>query len=193
MTDLSETPKVNPQRVKWRSLVRKRDFQTVYSEGTKKVGRFVVVYLWSPVDDGARAPGRGSTPDLARAVVASKKVGNAVARNRAKRLLREAYRRGVLGGSGPDRLEHVQAMERIKDVWASLLERPRAELGDVDTTAGLSAHSMSTGETAAVAEQSNKFVGLWVVLVARHQILNASSRQVVEELDALLGAEPQPH
>ncbi len=35
--------------------------------------------------------------DLARAVVASRKVGGAVARNRAKRLLREAIRSQVVG------------------------------------------------------------------------------------------------
>jgi len=68
----------------WRSLVRKREFQKVYEQGVKKVGRLVVVYLL-PADDTARA------------VVASKKVGGAVQRNRAKRLLREALRLGELG------------------------------------------------------------------------------------------------
>jgi RNase P protein component len=51
----------------------------VYEEGVKEVGRLFVLYLY---------PG----DDLARAVVASRKVGGAVARNRAKRLLREAIR-----------------------------------------------------------------------------------------------------
>jgi len=51
----------------------------VYEEGVKSVGRLLVLYLF---------PG----DDLARAVVASRKVGGAVARNRAKRLLRVAIR-----------------------------------------------------------------------------------------------------
>jgi len=49
----------------------------VYEAGVKRVGRLFVLYVY---------PGE----DLARAVVASRKVGGAVKRNRAKRLLREA-------------------------------------------------------------------------------------------------------
>lgn len=54
----------------------------VYEAGVKHVGRLFVLYLY---------PG----DDLARAVVASRKVGNAVRRNRAKRLLREALRQRI--------------------------------------------------------------------------------------------------
>jgi RNase P protein component len=54
----------------------------VYEEGVKQVGRLFVLYLY---------PG----DDLARAVVASRKVGGAVTRNRAKRLLRVAIRERI--------------------------------------------------------------------------------------------------
>lgn len=70
-----------------RSLVRKNEFQRVYEKGAKKIGRYLVVYLLS-------------AEDTAFAVVASRKVGGAVKRNRAKRLLREAARRGRLGDEG---------------------------------------------------------------------------------------------
>jgi len=73
--------------MKWRSLRKKSDFQKVYDKGVKRVGRLVVVYLLS-------------ADDTAGSVVASRKIGSAVKRNRAKRLLREALRNGLLGQPG---------------------------------------------------------------------------------------------
>jgi ribonuclease P protein component len=61
----------------WRALRRKSEFAAIYETGVKLVGRLFVLYMY---------PG----DDLARAVVASRKIGGAVTRNRAKRLLREA-------------------------------------------------------------------------------------------------------
>ena len=124
----------------WRSLSKKSDFHEVYEDGVKKVGRLVVVYLL-PAEDTARA------------VVASRKVGNAVRRNRAKRLLREAFRLGALGQPGG-----------VDGIRSRLF-------------------SMDGGLTA----EESTARGMWVVLVARHKILGASSRQVREELDNLLG------
>ncbi len=61
----------------WRALRRKGEFSAIYEAGVRLVGRLFVLYMY---------PG----DDLARAVVASRKIGGAVVRNRAKRLLREA-------------------------------------------------------------------------------------------------------
>ena len=171
------------KKITWRSLSRKSDFQKVYERGAKRVGRLVVVYFLVPDgDQGADPTPRPDqsprmslrpTPDYGRAVVASKKVGNAVARNRAKRLLREARRLGVLGE--PDQLKLIA--ERFLRESGGSVDQPEP----------------TAEETATEADESNTFAGLWVVLVARRKILDANSRQVREELDSLLGIEPQPH
>ena len=62
-------------------LQRPSQFRHVYDNGRRYHGSLVVVYVLA-VPDQPRAAG----------VVTSRKVGNAVERNRARRLLREAYR-----------------------------------------------------------------------------------------------------
>lgn len=70
-----------------------RDFKTLYSEGTTIRGRLMVLVFRRTGQDQTRC-----------AFVASGKVGGAVLRNRAKRLLREAFRavRGETNISGHD-------------------------------------------------------------------------------------------
>ena len=127
----------------WRSLVRQSEFQKVYGNGAKRVGRLVVVYLLTASDFGS-------------AVVASRKVGGAVQRNRAKRLLREARRNGRLG---------------TKSEVTGICER---------------FFPASKGELAPANPSGDGKTGLWVVLVARHRILRATALEVREELDTLL-------
>ena len=64
-----------------------REIAAVLRAGQRRAGRLVVIHA----RDQVPAVKRDSEPRVA--VVASRKVGSAVARNRAKRLLREASRR----------------------------------------------------------------------------------------------------
>jgi ribonuclease P protein component len=150
----------------WRSLAKKSEFQDVYGKGAKAVGRFLVVYLL-PADD------------FAQAVVASRKVGGAVQRNRGKRLLREALQAARKSGRLPAGIS-VQ----------TTVGEGSAESGDIsDTVRYFSGNRERIPEQVTqqppieAAEIPN---GQWVVLVARQRILQASSQAVREELDSLL-------
>jgi len=103
-------------------LAKQSEFQKVYGNGTKRVGRLVVVYLLSATDFGS-------------AVVASRKVGGAVQRNRAKRLLRESRRNGSLGDElkiqgirerfFPDLMGESSSIDGETGLWVVLVARHR--------------------------------------------------------------------
>lgn len=67
--------------IKARKLQKNADFQLVYKHGTYEINRYCVIYKM-PVNKGTTKVG----------FVTGKKVGCAVERNRARRLLREVYR-----------------------------------------------------------------------------------------------------
>ena len=64
---------------------RRPEFERVYNEGTRIRGRFMTVFV---LPNGGDAPRFG--------VAATRKLGSAVERNRAKRLSREMFRRHKL-------------------------------------------------------------------------------------------------
>ncbi|MCL1853043.1 MAG: ribonuclease P protein component [Peptococcaceae bacterium] len=68
-------------------LNKKKEYKEVFAQGTRYVSRLVVVYLC--VDKSARCYTDGRSRI---GFIASKKVGKAAQRNRAKRLMREVVR-----------------------------------------------------------------------------------------------------
>jgi len=73
-----------------RRIRRKSEFQRVFEAGQRVHGRFLTLIA---------APNQTGTARLG--IVASRKLGDAVQRNRAKRLIREVFRRTVRPADGP--------------------------------------------------------------------------------------------
>lgn len=91
-------------------LTRTAEFQEAYDQGRRWIGRFVV--LWLREGEGA---------GLRLGVVAGRKVGGAVQRARAKRLLREAYRRNRYRFRGAFDVVLVARREVLKATWDGLV------------------------------------------------------------------------
>lgn len=98
MLNIPQNRKVDRGLPRTKRLLKRCDFLRVQSRGSfRAAGRFTVVFV-AHSDVGPRL-----------GVVASKRVGNAVVRNRAKRLAREAFRIGMSGRE--DRLDVVVMMK----------------------------------------------------------------------------------
>lgn len=74
-----------------RKLRRRREFQRVFERGRRTHGRFITL-IAAPTDAHATRLG----------IVASRKLGGAVVRNRAKRLIREMFRKATYAGPPVD-------------------------------------------------------------------------------------------
>lgn len=82
-----------------------RQFREVYDLGRKVVGDYAVVFYETPEAVGTR-----TRTDPCFGIVASKRVGGAIARNRAKRLLRVAAR-------------HYSGKLNHRNIWVVLVAR----------------------------------------------------------------------
>ena len=108
-------------------LKRGSQFRHAYEHGRKFIGKLVVLYVVDGLPEGTSAAGQ---PPRAVGVVTSRKVGNAVTRNRARRLLREAYRLNKQKLN--DNLQMVMVArsaisgKRLQEVEAELLRLFRA-------------------------------------------------------------------
>lgn len=91
-------------------LRNRREFQRVYSEGVKVVGRLIVVFA---------QPGSGEVSRLG--VTATRRTGNAVVRNRSRRRVRALFR-------GRCELLAERALDIVVNVRTGCAEAPWADL-----------------------------------------------------------------
>ena len=105
-----------------RRLTRPSDFRATYEQGHRWIGRNMVLWLRS-----------GEGASLRLGVVTSRKVGGAVQRSRARRLLREAYRRNRHRLAGAYDVVLVARRAILEAKWDEIV----AELLELAGEAGL--------------------------------------------------------
>lgn len=102
-------PLVNRGLARRQRLTRSALFREAYAQGRRFTGRFMVLWLRENPDSALRL-----------GVVASRKMGEAVARNRAKRRLREVYRLNRHLFAGKADVILIARRPIIKAAWKDL-------------------------------------------------------------------------
>lgn len=111
----------SPQRLTRPERIRRRtDFQQVYEKGVRLHGRLLTLFV---LPTGAQEARLG--------VAATKKLGGAVVRNRAKRLMREVFRRNKAAGLDvvvvPRREALGATFEALETDFRAVLARARRQ------------------------------------------------------------------
>jgi ribonuclease P protein component len=123
-------PPTSRQFGKSRRLRRRAEFQQVFDNGQRMRGRFLTLLV---------TPSRYNQPRLG--IVASKKLGDSVRRNRAKRLIREVFRH-TPNPAALDRVDIVviprtelfnASYASLEEDYRTALARSVARLGDART------------------------------------------------------------
>jgi ribonuclease P protein component len=149
---------VSPQRSRRGRLSRSAEFERVFRQGRSHAGRDLVLYVFPRGEDEGE-------PRLGMTV--GRKVGNAVERNRIKRVLREAFALEsgrlpagsdavVIARSGARELAGRSGLEGVQSALAELIDKvpgaaPRAPEPPVSSAEGASAAGPEAAEALVAA------------------------------------------
>ena len=108
---MAEPAKANQRLARHQRITQSAQFKEAFDQQRKWVGQFMVLWLRS-----------GKDASLRLGVVTSKKVGAAVQRTRARRLLREAYRRQRSDFKGSCDVVLVGRAAILKAKWPAITD-----------------------------------------------------------------------